>query len=633
MLPMYGMPTMVRSLYFDLPNQRSNPEPRTLDRDLSQAILEYAPGNELVWDKRLLRVQGISGSIRPSGYNNENWEVTTPAVNSVQRQTFCKACRHFEVQEIDLAEATDRLLVVCNSCGEMGAEQYCAVTPAAFIADFDVSVPTKHANREVSGSASSIVASPKLSEARARSEGGCELIFSSQGQVYKVSKSSSGESFNFKRVGALTIPSKNPDIAPQKLFSTSRDIWISDDESPDLKVRFSAPKTTDLLGIRARDGRGLAFFDVDKQVAARRAAWYSAATILQRAIALELDVDSTSIEIASVHLHKTEDSHGAELYLADEHPNGAGLVDWANKNWCELLTGCTSAEGRLAQMGVFLVEANKRAAGGESWSSPDALLKGFRNRNMHGLIDWQLGIELLSVLRDRDFVPGFSKECTVAASSLRGSWATRANGAALILASALGEPAENVQRLGSESPIVGVVQEHCRGRSLLIVAHPLWEYRIGEENIVASAINALVNAVGDCIQVRLIDIFNIERRVSWVKLNIDNPLIFPVYEFSESNSGQESAADFSSLWLATAEEDVFEWGDLKWRKLSPQDLWSAEPGEWLIVEGEVSDQSIPERIRLKRMPGKVVAQREGGGRYFPMENRTLRVIAKLERES
>ena len=305
-----------------------------------------------------------------------------------------------------------------------------------------------------------------------------------------------------------------------------------------------------------------------------------------------------------MHLHKTEDTRGAELYLADEHPNGAGLVDWANKNWCELLTGCTSAEGRLAQMGVFLVEANKRAARGESWSNPDALLKGFRNRNMHGLIDWQLGIDLLSVLRDRDFVPGFSKECTVAVSSLRGSWAARANDAALILASALGEPAKNIARLASESPVVGVICAYSGGRRLLIIAHPLWSYRVGEENVVASAINALVSAVGDCAQVTLIDIFNIERRVSWVKLNIDNADIFPVHEFYESFSGVETAEDFASLWLAASENDVFNWGDLKWRKVSPRDLWSEDAGEWLIVEGEVTEQSVPERVKLKRMPRK-----------------------------
>ena len=111
-LPMYGMPTMVRDLYFDLPRATSSTEAKiVMDRNLSQAILEFAPNNELVWDKRLLKVRGsISGSLRPSRIRNGNWEVTTPAVSSVQRQLFCKACRHFQFEEIKLSEV-DMMLV------------------------------------------------------------------------------------------------------------------------------------------------------------------------------------------------------------------------------------------------------------------------------------------------------------------------------------------------------------------------------------------------------------------------------------------------------------------------------------------------------------------------------------------
>ena len=43
-----------------------------MDRNLSQAVLEFAPNNELVWDKRLLKVRGISGSLRPSRIRNGN---------------------------------------------------------------------------------------------------------------------------------------------------------------------------------------------------------------------------------------------------------------------------------------------------------------------------------------------------------------------------------------------------------------------------------------------------------------------------------------------------------------------------------------------------------------------------------
>ena len=632
LLPMYGMPTMVRDLYFDLPNSSSSNEPKTLDRDLSQAILEFAPNNELVWDKRLLRVKGISGHIRPSISRNGNWEVKTPAVSCVQRQIFCKACRHFQVHEIRLEDVDEDSFVECPSCGDSQAEQYCAVTPVAFITDFNVDIPTSQADSNRSKAATSVVVSPKLIDAKIRSEGRAQLLFSAQGEVYKVSKEMSGGSFKFKRLEVVTVPKKSSDKNQHKVFSDSQDIWVTTEQSPDVSVRFFAPKTTDLLGIRANDGNGLAFFDVDKQVAARRAAWYSAATILQRAIALELDVDSTSIEIASVHFHSTDKSSGAELYLADEHPNGAGLVDWANRNWSTLLLGCTSAEGDLAQMGKFLMDANERAALGESWRSPDALLKGFRNKNIHGLIDWQLGIDLLSVLRDADYTPGFSKDYSVALSSVNGGWTARATEAASILAASLGEAENSVRRLADDSPIIGVISTEGSETYMNIVAHPLWSYRPGEGTLISKSIDELV-AVAGCNRVRLIDTFNIERRVSWVIGNKDNRDIFMTHDVMLE--GTDSGADdiFFDVWTDTGIGETFDWLDSSWIKLTPKDLWSAEDGEWLISDGQVTKDGAPELVRLRKIPGKTVAQRKAGGRYEPSKNPGLKIIAKRAGES
>ncbi|QKV58646.1 MAG: DUF1998 domain-containing protein [Dechloromonas sp.] len=162
--------------------------------------------------------------------------------------------------------------------------------------------------------------------------------------------------------------------------------------------------------MRLMDGGNLGFFDASRVIASRRAAWYSAATILQRAIALELDVDSLDIEIASVHRYTAPDlSCGAELYLADEHPNGAGLVDWAYRHWDELVKGCLSGAGKFSLLGRLMRdECDRAVVGGQPWRSPDLLLKGFRNRQLHGLIDWQLGIELLAVMADAEFVPGLA---------------------------------------------------------------------------------------------------------------------------------------------------------------------------------------------------------------------------------
>ena len=626
-LPMYGMPTMVRDLYFDLPRATANPQPKTLDRNLSQAILEYAPDSELVWDKRLLRVRGISGSIRASRVNN--WEVFTPAVSSIQKQTFCKSCRHFTVEEMELADVSDVAYVDCESCGERGAEQYCAVTPVAFITDFRMDIPTKEASRDDSKGATSIVAAPKLEDVELRHVGGAGLLFSSQGQVFKVSQRADGKPFPFSRKKVISLPRRAQDSNEQKLFSSEQDLWEVTDNQPELSVKFFAPKTTDLLGVRVFDRSGLGFFDKNARLAARRAAWYSAATILHRAIAIDLDVDSTSIEIASVHLYRAEAESGAELYLADEHPNGAGLVAWANENWSSLLLGCVEAQGDFSQMGRFIIEANQYASAGNSWRNPDALLKGFRNKNIHGLIDWQLGIDLLSALRDQTFTPGFSENLPVAASSSNGDWISRAESAAFVLAQALGEDMDKILRVEKTSPITGVLHSDDFGKCLLVVSHPLWSYRSGEENTVARAIDELLAETEDCQRVRMVDIFNLERRVSWVRKNLGDPELFPVVEAEVANPDLQNGQSFEQVYAQTLEGNVFVWNQAEWEKLAAHDLWTASSGKWLVVHHGVTGQSIPETARVRRMPGDgLLARGEKGTKYRPNRDNDLKIIAK-----
>lgn len=165
------------------------------------------------------------------------------------------------------------------------------------------------------------------------------------------------------------------------------------------------------VGYLCRARAEVSFSDSQGQTDARRAAWYSAATVLQRAIALELDVDSMDVEIATVHSvidGGNDDDASGEMYLADSHPNGSGLVKWAAANWKDLLIGCLTGSGDFGGMGRRLREQAVRMVR-EPWSSPNLLLQGFRNRQLHGLLEWQLGLDLLATMLDPDFIPGLSQ--------------------------------------------------------------------------------------------------------------------------------------------------------------------------------------------------------------------------------
>ena len=65
-LPMFGMPTNVRQLFFKLPT-RARRDALSLDRAADQAIAEFAPGSERTWDKRLISPEALSG---PVSYSN-----------------------------------------------------------------------------------------------------------------------------------------------------------------------------------------------------------------------------------------------------------------------------------------------------------------------------------------------------------------------------------------------------------------------------------------------------------------------------------------------------------------------------------------------------------------------------------
>ena len=112
----------------------------------------------------------------------------------------------------------------------------------AFITDFKVDIPTSEAIADVSKTASSMVASPKLHNAQVHREGGAELLFSPQGQVYKVSKPSSAGSFSSLSVSHLYPFQLRMQTRQVKSYFLMSEIFAKDDQSPDVSVRFFAPK-------------------------------------------------------------------------------------------------------------------------------------------------------------------------------------------------------------------------------------------------------------------------------------------------------------------------------------------------------------------------------------------------------
>jgi DEAD/DEAH box helicase domain-containing protein len=563
-------------------------EAKTLDRSIEQAIVDYAPGTERIWDKRLLTPQGLVGPIT-HGYKN-NWQSYAEPVGEATWQIFCRECRNLSIKNITIEKAKDKPdLEKCPICDHQTASAYLAVVPNGFMTDFDLSKPAgKGQSSGVTGTVS-FVASPVIKDVVSFPNGGAFLAFANQQKVYRITQRKDLKSFTFKKQDSFRSPNS------QWLNAS---MWVQDDNSEDVCASLAASKTTDLLSIRLLDRPGLSFFDNEKELSCRKAAWYSAATILQRAIALELDVDSMDIEIASVHKYtKDKDSeYGAELYLCDEHPNGAGLVDWAKKQWSGILSGCVDPDNNkeFSKLGRYIRNECERSLTKEQeWRSPDLLLKGFRNRHLHPLLDWRLGLELLAVMLDPEHIPGVTPYFEAWDLKLK-SWSEESADCAENYCSSFGNGEFNLITNGSY--LHGWVSED--DKTLNIVAHPLWEIDQQESDEVSKEIIAFAKKQSDVKNVRLLDSFNLSRRGSWVR---NSPELFKSYDLSLfSHKVNKEKGDIEGLILKTEIKGTFNYADRVWERTVPLYAWTSERGVYIVEKAG----AVPFEVSINSMPGR-----------------------------
>ncbi len=602
-LPLYGMPTSVRTLGFDLPAHGGSHgrEAKTLDRTLEQAITEFAPGSERIWDKRLLTPIGLASN--PRHEYGSKWVAADGPIGAASWQMFCPECRNLTVYPADRSTlmpmpsspisgwdaswiSSASRQVECPNCQTASAQLSLAVVPTGFITDFDIEKPLNSRNSRSSGPRS-FVGSPTLNARERFNFGRASLALDPQGKVFRISHAPDGQPFAFRR---------RNEFVSEKRQRLAGEIWQETKDTADVRANLVASKTTDILSIRLVDAKGLEFFDSSRLLASRRAGWFSAATILQRAIALELDVDSLEIEIASVHKFSgSEEAFGAELYLADEHPNGAGLVDWAYQNWAELLNGVVDATGPIPRLGRMIRgECTRAIETGQVWRSPDVLLRGFRNRQLHGLIDWRLGLDLLQVMRDPSFIPGLHDICSGWGVG-EASWISDAGHMADVYCS--------TYEGNSAAHLTGPAGTHGwlapRGGSnelaLHLVSHPFWGKSMLRATPFGHDLQQWARARG-ASTICMVDSFNLGRRMAWARGNLP---MFPEFDLvGDPSAVSVQASSWFEQLLVMQEGQTMEHEGWQLTRVHVSDGWSATPGFWIA---DINGQ--PAKIRITNHAG------------------------------
>lgn len=504
-LPMYGMPSRVRLLYHGFRGR----EALSVDRDLDLAITEFAPGSQKTKDKRVYTAIGFTGPLLP----DPAWH---PAMdNPFPRRMWMARCD--QCHYVNTYNAAPEM-PGCPDCGTSREDEnafrvFEIVVPSAFRTSFSHGVDAKADDEFLPRGTSSVAErtdQPPLHVPGTNTG----LIPTSGSHVYRVNDRA-GRLFTGGlgsaqwRHGERRLLHQWIDERYQNGRGDNNVVFNPETDHVDT-VALAAPKVTDVLRIRpvavqqalcldllGRDAQGR--MSRSGQGAAVKAAHYSAAFILRSVVAEELDIDPEEIDISNVRAVELDGGTWAgEIIINDHLENGAGFTAWLSQgdNWRRILDKIIGTTQDAATFVGKLLSAKHRS---DCRDSCYDCIRLYRNMSYHGLLDWRLGMSVLRVLSDPVHLCGVDGEFSSPemagwlefAGMLRNTFCESFRSCA---------PAEF-------GPLHGWIVADRN----VILTHPLWS-TTRPSGMLAEALATL----GQDDSVRIVDTFNLHRRMSWV---------------------------------------------------------------------------------------------------------------------
>jgi hypothetical protein len=492
LLPMYGMPTRVRDLYTGARRERQGWNWLTNDRDLDLAIHEFAPGSQLIKDKRRHQCVGFTGALMPM----QSWVDEVVPISDPFAPSFflveCPECNSWLRFDSPVDEGE---YCTCGSPLEPALSSEC-VEPLGFRTDFYPA--TDDTSDGPTGRHRSITAEGVPIDLQVVAGSNTALQVFAQSRTYRLNRgtfdeeSLSWNGFSIQEFAAVTrVPGRAQAVrvanqwidtsAPQDgRFANA----IESQGQSRSHLWLAAPKTTDLLligpaeappgltlnpisGHRTLDGLdGDALLRAMSATAVRAAALSGAFILINRA-AIELDVDPEEFDVIEPRGLRVEGSHRLPvLQFADRLVNGAGLCAALGADRGNLpplvVEFASSVVGDPEKYPLVRFAGPQHRAECER-ACYQCLLR-HSNQGHHGLLDWRLGLAFVNTLVSSTYDAGLfgnADDPSVAdwsAEVERSLLRLRARDPSLVTGSAGGL---HTFRLGQES-------------DWSIVVHPLW---------------------------------------------------------------------------------------------------------------------------------------------------------------
>jgi DEAD/DEAH box helicase domain-containing protein len=368
-LPMFGFPTQVRTLFHDLPNPQKLDDVTISDRPLDHAVWAFSPGAEIPKDKQLSVASGFVFRKESRGrIENEPQPLGTAVTYTLCLNDQCKS----------IAAGAD---TVCSTCAHP-SQPFPLYQPKGFLAarrkkDYD--------GQRQRGPA---LSAPVRAFPQSFGNEGCGpmKIALSSGQVAVVNHNR-GNFFDFYQETFERVAVRDPSLYRENVP------W--DDApgaSPFAQGAIGAIFTTDVLSFFIEDAPGigrLGMLDAKNQPSSR-AALVSFSEFVKLALATTLDVDPSELRIGRQPIQKNG-CESEQVFIADALENGAGYSRWASD----------PTNLRTALQNYYDVVApkwrDKKHAGSCDRSCPDCL-RNYANRFSHGILDWRLALDLADLV-------------------------------------------------------------------------------------------------------------------------------------------------------------------------------------------------------------------------------------------
>ncbi len=421
-LPMYGLPSDSRSFYHGF--NFAFGKVKSVDRSSEMAITEFAPGSEKTKDKGRYRVEGLTIPIKEDVDDNGQINFYDPAGDALSDRYVLTFFKNIGESDNGIKEVSEAPFDTPVEQIVLSPNQKLLVVPQAY-RSLDIrnntGTPVENNDRGSSFSQSLVFAGDNGSQAGTLNKksirnvdiSAYELGLNEDPTVWHININN-----NRFYTGSYGVHVDPPygELANFMFFSRRNNNGRTDVAPVEqgIGIALGSKKVTEMIKIELKhypDTLNLSLRTGNKS--AIRAAFFSAAFLLQRALADKLDVQPDEIEICE----KIDDSHEyPSIYLSDALPNGAGIVSYLYEEGRleELIRRIVSFDSfdpiKTTKEESFMQSLISNEHRRNCLTACQRCLMTYANRGYHHILDWRLGVGLLRLMIDETYDFGFDKE-------------------------------------------------------------------------------------------------------------------------------------------------------------------------------------------------------------------------------